>query len=68
MLISEIDSSHIAQYKKLRLTQKCQQRETLVTPATVNKEVKLVKHIIKKASKWSDISPVPLYSHIERGI
>jgi integrase len=52
MQISEIDSSHIAQYKKLRLQQKCRQRDSLVTPATVNKEVKLVKHIIKKASKW----------------
>lgn len=55
MMISEIESTHIAQYKKLRLTQKCQQRDTLVTPATVSKEVKLVKHIIKKASKWLGI-------------
>lgn len=55
MQISEIDSSHMAQYKKLRLTQKCQKRDSLVTPATVNKEVKLVKHIIKKASKWLGI-------------
>lgn len=55
MQISEIDSSHIAQYKKLRLQQKCRRRESLITPATVNKEVKLVKHIIKKASKWLGI-------------
>lgn len=55
MLISEIESPHIAQYKKLRLQQKCQQRDSLVKPATVNKEVKLVKHIITKASKWLGI-------------
>jgi integrase len=55
MLISEIHRTHIARYKKLRLTQKCRQSDSLVTPATVNKEVKLVKHIIKKASKWLGI-------------
>ena len=52
MKISEIESPHIAQYKKLRLQQKCRNRESLIKPATVNKEVKLVKHIIKKAAKW----------------
>ena len=55
MQISEIESSHIAQYKRLRLQQKSRHRDSLVTPATVNKEVKLVKHIIKKASKWLGI-------------
>ena len=55
MLISEIDSSHKAQYKKFRLQQKCPHRDSPVKPATVNTEVKLVKHIIKKASKWLGI-------------
>jgi integrase len=55
MQISEIESSHIAQYKRLRLQQKSRHRDSFVTPATVNKEVKLVKHIIKKASKWLGI-------------
>lgn len=55
MQISEIDSHHIAQYRKLRLQQKCRNKDSLVKPATVNKEVKLAKHIIKTASRWLGI-------------
>lgn len=55
LYISEIESHHVAEYKRLRLQQKVRHKETFVSPATVNKEIKLLKNIIKKAAKWKGI-------------
>jgi integrase len=55
LYISDIESSHIAEYKKLRLQQKVKKQDKLISPATVNKEVKQLKNILKKAAKWKGI-------------
>jgi integrase len=53
--ITEINSSHVAEYKKIRLQQKAKTRNGLISPTTVNKEVKLLKNILKKAAKWKGV-------------
>lgn len=53
--LTDIDSCHIAEYKKVRLQQKVKYRDKLVSQSTVNKEVKLLKSILKKAAKWKGI-------------
>lgn len=53
--LSDIESSHVAEYKKLRLQQKVKNRDKFVSPATVNKEIKQLKNILKKAAKWKGI-------------
>ncbi len=53
--ITDIESSHVAEYRKLRLQQKTGNQERLISPATVNKEVVLLKNILKKAAKWKGI-------------
>lgn len=54
--ISDIDSSHVAEYKMLRLQKEVKFKNKLISPATVNKEVKLLKNILKKAAKWNGIA------------
>jgi hypothetical protein len=49
--IAEIESSHIAEYRKLRLQQKAKNHDNLVSPATVNREVILLKSMLKKAAE-----------------
>jgi integrase len=53
--LTDIESSHVAEYKKLRLEQKVKNQEKLISQSTVNKEVKLLKNILKKAAKWKGI-------------
>lgn len=50
--IADIESSHIAEYRKLRLQQKAKNHDKLVSPATVNREVILLKSMLKKAAEW----------------
>jgi hypothetical protein len=50
--IAEIESSHIAEYRKLRLQQKAKSHDNPVSPATVNREVILLKSMLKKAAEW----------------
>lgn len=53
--LTDIESCHVAEYKRLRLQQKAKNRENFVSQSTVNKEVKLLKNILKKAAKWKEI-------------
>jgi integrase len=53
--LTDIENQHVAEYKKLRLQQTVKGRDKLISPATVNKEVKLLKNILKKAAKWKGI-------------
>jgi hypothetical protein len=50
--IADIESSHIAEYRKLRLQQKAKNHDNPVSPATVNREVILLKSMLKKAAEW----------------
>jgi integrase len=50
--VTEIESSHIAEYRKLRLEQKAKNHDNPVSPATVNREVILLKSMLKKAAEW----------------
>ncbi len=53
--ITDIESSHVAEYRKLRLQQKVKNKEQNVSPATANKEVKMLKSMLKKAATWKGI-------------
>ncbi len=50
--IADIESSNIAEYRKLRLQQKAKNHDNPVSSATVNREVILLKSMLKKASEW----------------
>jgi integrase len=54
--IADIESSHIAEYRKIRLQQKAKNRNNLISPATVNREVILLKSMLKKATEWYGLS------------
>ncbi len=53
--IADIKSSHIAEYRKLRLQQEAKNCDKPISPATVNREVILLKSMLKKASKWEGV-------------
>lgn len=55
LYIADIENFHIAEYRKLRLQQRAKNRENPVSPATVNRELILLKSILKKASKWENV-------------
>ena len=58
--IAEIESSHIAEYRKLRFQEKAANKKNLVNPGTVNREVGLLRSMINLASEWFDLELKPI--------
>jgi integrase len=56
--ITEITSQRIAQYDRIRVTQTSKLGH-LVTPSTVNRELAILRHMLRLAEEWGYITKVP---------
>jgi hypothetical protein len=58
--IADIECSHIAEYRKLRLQEKAANKKSLVNPGTVNREVGLLRSMVNLAAEWFDLELKPI--------
>jgi integrase len=56
--ITEITAKRIAQYDRDRVTQTSRLGRT-VTPSTVNRELAVLRHLLRLAEEWGDLDKVP---------
>ena len=56
--ITEITAQRIAQYDRQRVTEKSRLGR-LVTPSTVNRELAILRHLLRLAEEWGYIEKVP---------
>jgi integrase len=52
LFLDEISDYHFEQYRNIRLKEKAQKRNNLVSPTTINREGALLSGVLNKAVKW----------------
>jgi integrase len=60
LCLDEISSYHLVEYRKQRMQEKGANRKTFVAPSTVNRELGILRNMLRLASEWYDLELKPL--------
>jgi hypothetical protein len=52
LCLDEISSYHLVEYRKQRVQEKGAKRKALVAPSTINRELGILRNMLRLASEW----------------
>jgi hypothetical protein len=53
--LDEISSYHLVEYRKQRMQENGANRKTFVAPSTINRELGLLRNMLRLASEWYEM-------------
>lgn len=60
LYIHEIKSFHLIEYRKIRSQEKAKNRNNLVSPTSINRELALLRNMLHMASEWYEMELKPI--------